>query len=232
MSRSTARDLVKASLRTINAIGQSDAGSNEMFNDALDELNTMIESWNTDNLIPFVQTDTILNLVSGQSEYTIGVSGDINTAVPNDITQISLIIDSTEFPLDKVSNYEFNQRAITNSTGYPNIFTYRLDYPLATIQFYPTPSTGSVNVFYPKLLSTLTLNDTIALPHGYWGALQYGLAEQLLPIYGVAGDANALEIKQRAYTMKNRLQVQNYQTRLLGNSRREWDFESNTWKHL
>ena len=232
MARSTARDLVEASLSTIGAIGESDPMTASMQNKALDELNTMIESWNTDDLIPYVQTEKILTLVSGTSTYTISPTGDIVDTIPNDVSQVNLIIDSTEFPLTKMNQFSFNQIGKNDSTGTPCEFVYRLGATQGELEFYPTPNGNTARVVYNKLLGELSINDTLALPNGYYGAFQYGLAETLLPHYGVSGDANAQDIKIKAKEMKARLMKQNFKSRLLkGNRVGKYDIMTNQYRY-
>lgn len=97
-------DILKGALRRINAYQAGDNIATADFNDALETLNDMLDSWSTDNLYVPGSVESILQWVSGKNQYTIGnpTCSDIGQpAFTGTLTSTSNVITAvTNIPTD------------------------------------------------------------------------------------------------------------------------------------
>lgn len=75
----TVADLIKRSLRLIGVIASGEAPSASDQQDALDAMNSMLDSFSNDGLVIPKYEREVFKLNAGQSSYTIGVGGNLNT---------------------------------------------------------------------------------------------------------------------------------------------------------
>ena len=87
----TAGDIINGSLRLIGQLAEGETPSSETSQDALNALNQMIDSWNTERLAVFSTIDQVETWPPGQRYRTFGPTGDIVGSRP------ILIDDSTFF---------------------------------------------------------------------------------------------------------------------------------------
>jgi hypothetical protein len=189
MARTTARDLITDAALTAGIVGATESLEAQETSHALNELNNILESWDLDELFPYTKTISTLTLAAGESSFTMGqgVGADIDTRRPNRIKSVAVLIGTTFFPLRfvQVDSYD-NSAKITSSGGIPQFYTVRTDFPDITIELYPnTSGPYDIEVTSEVSLAPVTLNDNIALPVGYYPALQYKLAEDLCLHYGI-----------------------------------------------
>src|ERR1700742_374469 len=86
-----ALDLIASALRLINVIAAGEFVPEPMANDALQVLNDMIDSWNTDSLAIYTTRTDDFPFVLGKQSYTLGAGGDFNIPRPPEITGMSTI---------------------------------------------------------------------------------------------------------------------------------------------
>ena len=67
----TPRNLINSALRAINAIGATETPTNDMFEDARELLNLILDSWSAEELLPHDYVQKSFDLVTGQVNYTI-----------------------------------------------------------------------------------------------------------------------------------------------------------------
>ena len=65
-------DIISRSLKDIGALAAGEAPTADAAIDCLDMLNDMIDQWSNEDFIVFNTTEIIFNVVSGQTQYTIG----------------------------------------------------------------------------------------------------------------------------------------------------------------
>ena len=187
---STARDLIKGSLRLIGALGTGETPAAEDSNEALLALNQMLDSWSTENLVIPNQVREVFPLVADQSSYTMGSGGDFDTTRPLDIFNVLIQETSTyELPIQILNAKEHSEITSKQTKSSIPVSVYcENSYPLETLNFYPVPSeVKNVVVYSSKPLTNFaSLNTTVTLPPGYYKALRYGLAVELAPEYGKA----------------------------------------------
>ena len=189
---STARDLIKASLRLIGASASGETPSAEESTEGLSSLNDMIESWsNEDLLIPSI-TREVFPLSASTRRYSMGASGDFNTTRPMMVETVLIQESGTnpvsELPMRIMTSNEFASIQVkdTQST-IPTYVWVEYSNPLIYLNFYPVPSEAkNVVIYSQKALSTISnLSTELTFPPGYNRALKYNLALEIAPEYGM-----------------------------------------------
>ena len=129
-------------------------------------------------------------LTGGVQSYTIGTSGTFNTDRPLKIESASISVSSSgavEYPLRILNLTEWNLILEKGtSSNIPTDLYVDNDYPLATINLYPKPSTAYYLILYSlkPLTSISTLDSSVSFPPGYEEAIIYNGAIRLAPEYG------------------------------------------------
>lgn len=176
----TARTLIKAALRSINAISVGATPSAEETADGLEALQFMLRSWSNNNiLLYFIEQDTLT--MSGASSYTIGSGGDANTVWPVDIK--GAVVDST-YVLDIIDEQKYRKVSTSNNSGPPAYLYYNPEYPLGLLYVWPTGGNSMVLDTLKPLTDPTNLSSTVAFPTAYDDAIKWNLAERLAPEYG------------------------------------------------
>lgn len=186
---STARDLIKRSMRLLNAIATGETPSADELVDGLSSLNGMIDSWSTEGLLINARVREEFTLVAGTAAYTMGSSGTFNTTRPLKI-EAANIEDQTgdfpEYPVQILTLAEWAQITIKSTQSeLPQKLYAEGTYPLETINLWPVPSAANKLVLYSrKVLTALaSVNTDISFPPGYEDALVHNLAIRLAPEY-------------------------------------------------
>lgn len=174
-----AADLIlnAANMAGIQAIGDTMEGTYSIY--ALGRLNSLLDSWQVDNLyIPYI---TEISQVITGSPVTIGTGQTINVALPRFIRDTSFIrVSNTDYPLQIVDESTFN--AIINKTagGTPALVYYDEKFPVGNLYFYPKPTSLEVHLqidaAFPAFADLTTDYD---IGKGYQLALELSLAELL-----------------------------------------------------
>jgi hypothetical protein len=193
----TANDLITRSLKTIGVLAAGETANGTDVNDALTQLNNMIDTWATNRLTIYSVARTALNLSASTQTYTIGTGGTWNIARPIWITAAGVIPDSTaaaaqktEIPIRILTVEQWRDIAIKELTStYPQEMYYDKTWTagLGNIEVWPIPtsSNSQVVLYTPTALvqfADLTTNYTF--PPGYEEALRYQLALRLAPEFG------------------------------------------------
>ncbi len=185
----TATDIIKRAMRIIGVIGQNETPSSSEAADALMALNDMLDSWSIDRTYIYSIQQESFPLVSGTVSYTIGAGGDFNTTRPNEIDNIFVRLNGTDYPLKAINSQDYNGIASkSNNGGIPEYYFFNPAYPLGTIQLWGAPSSDQtiyINSWQP-LQQFANLTTDYTLPSGYNRALAYGLAMEIAPEYGVS----------------------------------------------
>lgn len=186
----TARDIVRDALRLIGVVPSGDALSAEDLSDGLKSLNRMLSRWSIDNLLVFFTTREEFDLIPGQQAYTMGASGDFDTARPARIQRASILHESStpsyETPLEIITMDEWaDERTKSLDSNLPVKIYPEGTFPLETINVWPKPTEAKKIVIYSqKPLAVFTANTDVELPPGYEDAITYNLAVRLAPEYG------------------------------------------------
>ena len=172
--------------RAYSLIGFKAAGetlSSEDADYALDALNSMIDSWNTQEHF-IVSVNEVVANVSGQSA-TVGTGLTFDTARPTAIEKGAFArINGVDYPMEEIDRVQYEGITLkTVQSTFPQYFYYDGNTDTARVWFYPVPA-GSIEVHLPcavYLTEFADLATNYSLVKGYKKALEYSLAEELAP---------------------------------------------------
>ena len=74
----TPYDIVSRALKDIGALEAGEAPSADAAQDAFDMLNDLVDQWSNEEMMVFYKNEIVFPIVAGQTQYTIGPTGDIN----------------------------------------------------------------------------------------------------------------------------------------------------------
>lgn len=195
MATLTVNDLITASLKRINVIGGTDSIEPDLAADALQRLNSLIETWELEQLfVPYtLRTTWTLTSTKGilGNPYTVGTGGDINILrppQPNGLDvryQDTTVSPTIEYRLTPLTDDAWNlipQKGLTSPL--PTSWYYQPTYAgnLGSLYLWMVPTnSGLQGVMYsPSTIAQfVATTDTIVLPPGYYRALRDNLAVEL-----------------------------------------------------
>jgi hypothetical protein len=185
----TGLDLITASLKTLQVIGEAETPSAEMAADGLLRLNDLIDSLGTARQTIYATLRTVKTLAASTASYTIGTGGSISIVRPVQIQQANLIIDSTaspvtEIPLRIYSDDEWAsipQKDLTSPL--PNAIWYDHGWTagLARVYVFPVPTVATTQLVLYTGVAVVEFADLATdytFPPAYRRFLRYNLARE------------------------------------------------------
>lgn len=105
-----------------------------------------------------------------------------------------------DYPVSILNIESYNSIGLKTLNGpWPKALYYQPTETLGNLYLWPNPAQGEMHVFADQLFTRYTsLYDQIVLPQGYSMALQWCLAERLMPMYGKASPTQIAMISQFA----------------------------------
>ncbi len=189
----TALDIVVRAYKALTVVSVSSATSptTEQRNDGLVAFQSLLDSWDTENLTLSRVRENILNLQVGVSSYTVGIGGTINVARPMQIIQ-AYIQDGggNNYPLTIRTRDQWNMignRSAIITSQIPTDIFYDPVYPLGVLSVFPYPLTSYQIFFdsYEAISTVSTLTQTVAFPPGYERAFVFNLAVEIAAQTGI-----------------------------------------------
>lgn len=183
----TVLDLIKSSLRLINAIASSETPNSAMTYDALEALNMMLESWQNDGMLSLTEQQSF-SITSGVNSYSIGDGETWDGNKPLIIISAKIRDSSNnDYPLKQVNQQDYLRIFSKDDTGIPHKFAYVPAESTGTIYLHYKPDTSyTITLLSQKAFVWYTkaqLATTINLPAGYLAALKYNLAVEISSEY-------------------------------------------------
>jgi hypothetical protein len=188
-------------------LGPQRTPSPAQYQDALDELNRLLGSLNTDRL--FIYTIARYEYpLTGAKSFTIGIApqgqlADLNGPRPVTIDKANIIYSMPEIrrPLALLTDLQWSQivvQDIANTIPYALYDDYA--YPLSTLYIYPQPVPGYILELYmwQVVPGFVTPDDIVLLPPGYEDALVLNLAVRLAPHFQRVVDPDVRNDAQKA----------------------------------
>ena len=197
----TALDIIEPAMRKIHVLGRGQSLQNDDAQNALDALNALFDSWSIEGGIVYVETIETFNLTNSAS-YTIGSGGDFDTQRPYEIKAAYVSTSSnTDHPLVAYDEVQYSNLSDKDTLGYPQVYYFNNDFPLATIRLYPVPNdVTTITITSRKPLTRFTsLTDDLALPEGFERMAIYNLAVEQAPEYEKEA---SMAVKQIAHDSK------------------------------
>jgi len=186
----TYQTLVDGALRICGRLGSGSSPTSQESTDYLQVLNEMLAGWSAKLGPVFSETVESLTWTGAQSSRTIGVSGNFNTARPQQVLAAYYRdSNSIDNPIKVISHQEY-QRILDKSEA--NGTPLRLAYlptnssSQGTLYVWPVPdSDWTLRLVSLKPLGSVSaLSDTVTLPPGYEEAIRWNLAVRMAPENG------------------------------------------------
>jgi hypothetical protein len=176
----TAQELIKASLRAINAIATGETPTAAEMADGLEALKIMLRSWSSSNILIYsISQDTLA--MTGASSYTIGSGGDADTTWPVEIK--GAVVD-TDYNLRMIGEARYRALSMSNLGSTAGYLWYNPVYPLGVLYPYPTGGSSMVIDSLKALTDPASLTTDVVFHPSYDAAIKWNLALQLAPEYG------------------------------------------------
>ena len=101
---------------------------------------------------------------------------------------VPIINGGLDYPVAVLNVEDYNMIGLKTMNGpWPKALYYQPADPLGNIFVWPNPAQGEMHMIADTLFSQyVSINDSIVLPQGYEMALEWCLAERLMPSYGKA----------------------------------------------
>ena len=207
----TARDLITRSLRLIHVLDSGESPTADEANDALDAVNSMLDSWSIPGLYIYATREDAVTWPASTQSRTIGSGGNFSITRPTRIETSTYFDDgnSNDYPLmilDTFAAYS-NITVKATSSSLPEYLYYEPLDPLGTLYIWPVPSSAlTVYLHSPEQLDQFaTLDTTFTYPPGYKEAIQYSLAVRLAAEFGVAVPPEVMDVARRSTKAVKRL---------------------------
>lgn len=142
--------------------------------------------------------------LTGLGTYTVNISQTVASTTltlsyerPLRINSGFVRVSTLDYPVAVLNVEEYELIGLKALNGpWPRAVYYQPSIPLGNIYCWQNPSSGDLHLMADTQLQQFTtLTDTIVLPPGYKMAMEWGLAEILMPSYGKA-DAEQISMTQ------------------------------------
>jgi len=187
----TAGDQINGALRLLGVLAEGETPSAATSQDALNALNQMIDSWNTERLAVFSTQDQVFSWLPGLISRTLGPTGDFVGNRPillDDSTYFKDPASGISYGIKIINQQQYDGIAVKTVTStYPQVIWINMSYPDIEMYVYPVP-TKTLEwhfVSVEELTQPATIATTLAFPPGYLRAFRYNLACEMAPEFGV-----------------------------------------------
>jgi hypothetical protein len=205
----TALSMITRAMRLAGVIGKGETLDDDEAQDGLEALQGMIDSWNIERLYVYYIVQEALTLVANQQTYTMGSGGDLSTTRPTQIDDSCFTrFNGTDFPLRLIDKQAFDAIPVKTVTSNVPMWLFAdMQYPLVSLNLYPVPNAAGTAYIqsWRQLQAFTALTDVLALPPGYKRAIEYSLAEEYGPEFGVEIPKKVQQIATKARANLKRL---------------------------
>lgn len=208
----TTGHIVRRALRLIRAIGEGETPTAQEYTDALEAMNSMLDSWRNDRLMVYAVQSVDFTL-TGASSYSIGPGQTFNAVTPILVQSAGFTLAGHDYGVDVVGAEQYGE--ITEKAliaDYPRVVYYEAGAPNGLVYIWPVPSSGTLSLdLYVPFANYTNPADAVILPAGYERAIAYNLAIEIAPEYGkepsVAVAAIAKESKRQIESTNSPLPI-------------------------
>jgi hypothetical protein len=204
----TASDQINGALRLIGMLAEAETPSAATAQDALNALNQMIDSWNTERLSVFSTQDQVFTWTPNQIHRTLGPTGNFVGNRPvllDDSTYFKDPTNGISFGIKIINQQQYDGIAVKTVTStYPQVMWINMDYPNIDMYVYPVPTKALEWHFISvtELDQPASLSTSLTFPPGYLRAFKYNLACEIANEFGIEPPPNVARI---AMTSKRNL---------------------------
>lgn len=182
-------------MREIGVLDPIEAGTAELWNDAIAVGTDMIDAWRTEHLLIPAVTRTVFGVTSGTQTYSYGSGGTVAVDYPAEILSWSVIPDDDATdPLEismgrPLTAGEWQAIRVKTQDGRPRHLwpDNRFSSHLGLIYLHPIPDDSDIDIVLYSLipeLTSLVAATTYDLRPGYAEAIKTNLAVRLGPRHG------------------------------------------------
>ena len=196
----TAGDIINGSLRLLGVLAEGEVPSAETSQDALNAMNQMIDSWNTERLSVFSTQDQVFTWPAGQLNRTLGPSGDFVGNRPVLLDDATYFVDpgtGVSYGIKFINQQQYDGIAVKSVTStYPQVIFVNNTFPNIDMFVYPRPTRDLTWHFISveELTQPANLATTLHFPPGYLRAFRYNLACEMAPEFGVEPTPQVMRI--------------------------------------
>ncbi len=193
----TAQDLINLALWDLGQYAPNETPSSADSALGLVKLNNMLDSWSNEKLACFADLEQSLSLLVGVSQYPLGAGSLYSTVRPLAITTgpgAAYVQDSlgNNFDVNVVERAEWNQIGTrTVTANIPDTIFYDPQFPQGILNVDPVPNMAGYTLYFDSRLplgNFSSLATVVSLPAGYVAAIEYNLALELMPAFGIDPD--------------------------------------------
>lgn len=187
----TAADQIYGALRLLGVLAEGEVPSAATANDALNALNQMIDSWNTERLMIYNTQDQVFTWPAGVYQRTLGPTGDFvgnRPVLVDDATYFRDGSTNVSYGIKIINQQQYDGIAVKTVTStYPQVVWINMEHPNITMTVYPVPLRELEwhVISVDELTQPATLSTVLSFPPGYLRAFRYNLACELAPEFGV-----------------------------------------------
>ena len=196
MPEFSARQIGTTALLLLGVASAEQPISAFMAQNALETLNSMLDSWSVERLLTYTRPKVPLLLEPGRGVYTWGVStppADIPREPPVRLEMALLTVEDTtpglewEVEIVTQSEYETSVALKGMSSSYPAMLYLEASQPVARLHVWPIPQRAYTLQLLPWTAHAPYehWDHIISWPNGYQRAMQFNLALELGSQYGV-----------------------------------------------
>lgn len=203
--------MLERSLRLIGVLEAGEPMEPQQAQDALEVLNDLLEAWRLCSLLVYARVRYLFPVSAGTGQYTVGPGGTLNATVAPTLERPVVLEDvrwvtnsgpqQLDTPLRMLTEQEYNDiplKGLQSSWG--QWCYYNPTHPLGTMILWPVPTISAfVRIpLWAVLAAIPTIETDVDLPPNYRRALQYNLARELAPEYGVTLGVDTLLLAQES----------------------------------
>ena len=202
----TPNDIILSALKKAGILGVGQSASAEDINDAFNDLNDMLASWQRKRWL--IWHDVDVSLVStGAQSYSVGIGGDFNIVRPDKleaayIRQISTSGNQVDYNLRILpSREDYSMIPLKSLTAFTGKIFYDSGYPLGQVYPYPIPNAGLYElhlILKEQLGQFTTLTQILNIPLEYIPAMKWNLAIRLMASYKLPQDGAIIALAKDA----------------------------------
>ena len=136
---STVQTIIDRACRLLGQLNSGESADAQESADSLIALNAMLGSWRNQELMCYAVQDESISLSSGNTNRTIGPSGNLVTTRPVRIEDAYIIYQNISTPIIILNEEEWasiSDKTVTST--YPNRIYYKPEMPDGRIYLYPT----------------------------------------------------------------------------------------------
>ena len=204
----TATELINGSLRLLGVLAEGETPSAAASQDALEAMNQMIESWNTEKLSVFSTQNQVYTWPASTISRTLGPSGNFVGNRPIQVDDATYFRDpqtNVSYGIKIINQQQYDGIAVKTVTStYPQVLWINMTYPDIEMYVFPVPLRALEWHFVSveELTQPASLGTSLAFPPGYLRAFRYNLACEIAPEFGVEPSP---QVKRIAMSAKRNL---------------------------